>query len=170
MKVALVVAADEGNVIGRDGGLPWHLPKDLSRFRRITMGHHLVIGRRTWESFAKPLPGRRIVVVSGTPLDLPDGIVRVGSLDEALALAEAAGDDEVMVGGGTRIFRDALPRADRVYLTRVHTRIDGDAWFPALAPAEWREVSREEVPSDERNEHATTFSLLERLGPVERTA
>ena len=163
MKVALVAAADEGNVIGRDGGLPWHLPKDLSRFRRITMGHHLVIGRRTWESFAKPLPGRRIVVVSGRPLELPAGIVRVASLDEALALAEAAGDDEVMVGGGTRIFRAALPRADRVYLTRVHVRLEGDAWFPDLPPGEWQEISREEVPADERNEYATTFVVLERV-------
>jgi dihydrofolate reductase len=166
MRVSLVVAADENGVIGRAGGLPWHLPADLARFRRITTGHHLIVGRRTWESFARPLPGRRIVVVTSQPVELPDGIARAGSLAEAFALAAAAGDDEVMVGGGTGIFRAALPRADRVYLTRVHSRVEGDAWFPDLEPGQWREVSREEIPADERNEHATTFLVLERTRPV----
>jgi dihydrofolate reductase len=170
MKVALIVAADEDGVIGRDGGLPWHLPADLAHFQRVTMGHHLVIGRRTWESFAKPLPGRTIVVVSSAAgLALPPTVVQVGSLAEGLELARSAGDAEVMIGGGTAIFAAALPLADRLYLTRVHARVGGDTRFPPFDEAAWREVSRREHPADDRHAYAMTFRVLERAGAAGAT-
>jgi dihydrofolate reductase len=162
MKVALVAAVDEDGVIGRAGELPWHLPADLARFRRLTTGHHLIVGRRTWESIGRPLPGRRMVVVSRGAPPLPDGVARATSLAAALDLARLAGETEVMVGGGGEIYRAALPLADRVYLTRVHARVGGDTCFPTLDPREWREVSREDMAADDRNAHATTFLVLER--------
>ena len=164
MRVALVVALDEAGAIGRGGGLPWRLAADLARFRRITMGHHLVVGRRTWESIGRALPGRRMVVVSRGEPPLPSDVARAGSLAEALELARAAGETEVMVGGGGELYRAALPLADRLYLTRVHAHVGGDTFFPALDPAQWTEVEREELPADDRNEHATTFVVLDRLG------
>jgi dihydrofolate reductase len=164
MKVSLIVAMAEGGVIGRAGRLPWHLPADMARFKRLTMDHHLIMGRRTWESIGRALPGRRMLVVSrrATELALPEGVRGVGSLEEALAIAEQAGDDEAFVAGGGAIYRDALPRADRLYLTWVRAEVTGDTFFPAVDPGEWREVAREEVAADDRNPHATTFTVFER--------
>jgi dihydrofolate reductase len=162
MKVALVAAVDEDGIIGRAGELPWHLPADLARFRRLTTGHHLIVGRRTWESIGRPLPGRRMIVVSRGKPSLPEGVARATSLAAALDLARGAGETEVMVAGGGEIYRAALPLADRLYLTRVHARVGGDTRFPALDPGEWRELSREDVAADDRNAHATTFVVLER--------
>jgi len=164
MKVALVVAMDERGAIGKGGGLPWHLPADLARFKRLTMGHHLIVGRRTWESIGRALAGRRIDVVTRHPerLSLPEGVVAAGSLEEALARAAGDGDGEAFVGGGASLYRDALPRADRLYLTRVHATVDGDTFFPPFDPASWRETAREEIAADAGNAHATTFSVLER--------
>ena len=164
MRVALIVAMSAGGVIGRHGALPWHLPADLARFKRLTMGHHLIVGRRTWEAIGRPLPGRTMVVVSRRPeeLALPAGVHAVRSLEEALALAAAAGDGEAFIAGGAAIYRLALPRADRLYLTDVHAELHGDTFFPPLDLALWREFEREEVPADERNAYATTFRVLAR--------
>jgi dihydrofolate reductase len=167
MKVSLVVAMDERGAIGRGGGLPWHLPTDLARFKRLTMGHHLIVGRRTWESIGRPLAGRRILVVTRHPerpalSGQPAGVAAVTSLDEALARAAEAGDDEAFVGGGASIYRESLPRADRLYLTRVRATVDGDTFFPPFDVDGWRELEREEIPADGRNAHATTFLVLER--------
>ncbi|HXT51908.1 MAG TPA: dihydrofolate reductase [Thermoanaerobaculia bacterium] len=164
MKVSLIVAMAEGGVIGRAGRLPWHLPADLARFKRLTMDHHLILGRRTWESIGRALPGRRMVVVSrqAQRLVLPEGVRAATSLDEALQIAEAAGDDEVFVAGGARVYREALPRADRLYLTWVQAEVTGDTFFPPVDPADWQEVAREEVPADDRNPHATSFTIFDR--------
>jgi len=164
MKVSLIVAMAEGGVIGRAGRLPWHLPADLARFKRLTMDHHLVLGRRTWESIGRALPGRRMLVVSrrAKELELPEGVRGVTSVDEALAIAEQAGDDEVFVAGGARVYREALPRADRLYLTWVQAEVTGDTFFPPVDPADWREVAREEVAADDRNPYATSFTVFER--------
>src|SRR6185503_14521108 len=161
MKVSLIVAMAEGGVIGRAGRLPWHLPADLARFKQLTMGHHLILGRRTWESIGRALPGRRMLVVSrqARTLVLPEGVRAVTSLDEALAIAEAAGEDEVFVAGGARVYREALPRADRLYLTWVQAEVTGDTFFPPVEPSEWEEVAREEVAADDRNPFATSFTI-----------
>ncbi len=161
MAPSLIVAVAEGGVIGREGKLPWHLPADLARFKRLTMGHHILMGRRTWESIGRPLPGRTTVIISrrGVP-GAPEGVHVASSLEAALALA---GDDpEPFVIGGGMIYREALPLARRVYLTRVHGTFPGDTYFPDLDPGAWRLVEREEHPADARNRHACSFLVYER--------
>ena len=164
MKISLIVAMAEGGVIGRAGTLPWHLPADLARFKRLTMDHHLIVGRRTWDSIGRSLPGRRMLVVSRRARDLalPDGVRGVTSLDAALAIAAAAGEDEAFVAGGAALYREALPHADRLYVTWVRAEVTGDTFFPPVDPADWREVAREEVAADDRNPYATSFTVFER--------
>lgn len=158
--VTLVVAHARNRVIGRDGGMPWHLPADLRHFKDITIGKPVVMGRRTFESIGRPLPARTNIVVTRDDSYDVDGIVVAHSLDAALA---AAGDvDEVMVIGGAEIFRQALPLARRIHLTLVDADVEGDTYFPALDPAEWHEVGREDRPADARNAHPLNFVVLER--------
>ncbi len=151
MKVTLIVAVAHGGVMGRDGSLPWHLPADLARFRRLTMGHHLLVGRLTWESIGKPLPGRRMIVLSRSDLELPEGVVRVGSIEEAVELARAAGEEELFVAGGAQVYALALPLADTLHWTAVEADVDGDVVFPEWDRSAWELVSREEGTTDERN-------------------
>jgi dihydrofolate reductase len=163
--VSILVAVAENAVIGRDGDLPWRLPADLRFFKRVTMGHHLIMGRKTWASIGRPLPGRTMVVLTRDPgLELP-GVRVAHALPEALALARAAGDSEAFVIGGAEVFALALPLADRLYLTRVHADVQGDVCFPApvhdgrwLAEHRWVEVAREEHAADDH--HAFAFTLL----------
>ena len=139
-RLALIVATARNGAIGRDGALPWHLPEDLQHFKRLTLGKPIVMGRLTWESIGRPLPGRTNIVISRSPdYDAPGAEV-VPSLDAALtrAAAIAGADGEVMVIGGAQIYRAALPRVERVYRTRVDIDVAGDAFFPELDPAEWR--------------------------------
>jgi dihydrofolate reductase len=149
--ITLVVAAAENGIIGRAGGLPWHIPSDLKTFRRLTLGKPIVMGRKTYEAIGKPLDKRDNVVVTRDadwrPQNDPDQrVIVANSVEAALAraghLAEKAGADEVAVIGGADIYRQALAYATRVYLTLVHARPDGDATFPSLDPAQWTEVSR----------------------------
>lgn len=158
--MSLVVAVSENGVIGSKNGLPWKLPDEMKRFRELTKGHAIVMGRKTWESIGRPLPERRMLVVTRDPSKLADAPVEAfASLDEALA---AAGEGEVFVIGGGEIYREALPRADRVYFTRVHAVIDGDVTFPELPQSEWQETFRERHEADERNAYAFTFLTYER--------
>jgi dihydrofolate reductase len=163
-EIALVVAADAEGGIGRDGGLPWRLPADLRFFKRVTMGRPLVMGRKTHESIGRSLPGRLNVVVTRDPGYRPyPGAVTAATLDAALArAAQAAAGGPVMVIGGTEIFRAALGRADRIYLTRVHGRFDADTVLPPLDPAQWREVRREDHAADAENPHPYSFCELVR--------
>ena len=158
--VSLVVAADEEGGIGRGGGLPWHLPADLKHFRALTMGKPVIMGRRTWESIGRPLPGRRNVVVSRQPSLQVPGCEVAGSLDDALRLVDDAA--EACVIGGAEIYRLALPLADLIHLTRVHTRVEADTFLPPLDPREWRLQSREEHAADERHAYPFSFITLER--------
>jgi dihydrofolate reductase len=162
VRVSLIAAVADNGVIGRDGRLPWHLPADLRRFRELTTGHHVIMGRRTHESIGRPLPGRTNVVLSRNPAYRPDGCRVVASLEAALEIARTAGDDEVFVIGGSDVFEAALPAADRIYLTRVHASIPGDVAFPALDSTRWAEASREEHAADARHAHAMSFLVLER--------
>lgn len=163
MSLALVAACAENRVIGRDGGLPWHLPADLARFRRLTTGHAVIMGRRTWESIGcRPLAARRNLVVTSRPL-AGAGAEPFASVEAAL---EAVRDDpEPCVVGGEAIYRAALPRATRIYLTLVHAAPPGDAFFPELDWSEWKLAFEERHESDARHAHAFTFQTWERGAP-----
>ena len=161
MTVSIIVAVSDNGVIGRDGGLPWHLPADLKRFKRLTSGHHMIMGRRTWDSIGRrPLPGRPTIVVSRDPGFVAEGAQVARSLSQALELA--AGADEVFIAGGEAIYRAALPVADRIYLTRVHACFDGDTHFPAFDANDWQVVVEERHEPDEKNPYAHTFLVYER--------
>ena len=160
MKRSLVVAMDRNRVIGRDNHLPWRLPADLAYFKRVTMGHPVIMGRRTWESIGQPLPGRHNIVVSRTPGYEAPGCTVVDSLDAAWQAAGAA--DEACVIGGTSVFAEALPVADRIHLTEVDAEVEGDTWFPQFDRGEWREREVERHAADARNEHAFRILVLDR--------
>lgn len=145
MKLSVIAAVAHGGVIGRANALPWNLPADLERFKKLTMGHHLLMGRRTWESIGRLLPGRTTVVVSRGGVEVPAGVLTAASLEEAVKLAAGRGDDEAFVAGGAELYRRALPRADRLYLTRVLAPVQGDVLFPAWNPAEWRLIERRDL-------------------------
>ncbi len=171
MHVAIYVAIAENGVIGRDNGLPWRLSSDLKRFKAGTMGKPIVMGRKTFESIGKPLPGRLNIVVTRDPAFRAAGAEVAGSLEEALTLARVrarcmAGADEICVVGGGEIYRQALPIADRLHVTHVLADFDGDARFPPIDPAEWRQVSSEDVPAGERDSHATRYAVYERRQSV----
>jgi dihydrofolate reductase len=161
-RLTAVVAATENDVIGRDNGMPWHLPADLAHFKAVTLGHPVLMGRKTFEAIGRPLPGRRNFVLSRGGAFKAPGVESVASLDEALA---AAGDvPELMIIGGAAVYELALSRTDRVHLTRLHMAMDdGDAFFPMLPESDWHEVSRSERrPADEHNACDMTFLVLER--------
>jgi dihydrofolate reductase len=149
VRVALVAAVARGGVIGRGNAIPWRIPEDMERFRSVTMGHPVVMGRKTWDSLPerfRPLPGRRNVVVTRNPEWHGDGAERAGSLDEALRLVDRA--ERVFVIGGGELYADALPRADELLLTEVEAEVEGDTWFPAWARAEFEETGREQHVSE----------------------
>ena len=186
MKVSLVVAMTPERVIGRDGALPWRLPADLRHFKHLTLGHAVIMGRRTFESIGKPLVGRTNIVLTRQPGFAAPGCVVARTVDDALAAARtamtavrdtsfgeaasagAAGDpivpdpDEIMVIGGGEIYALFLPLAEKLYVTWVHDATEGDTRFPAFDPTRWTEAQRFEYPADERNPVRTTFSTFVR--------
>ena len=164
MTLSIIVAVANNNVIGRDNQLPWHMPADLKRFKQLTSGHHLIMGRRTFESVGKPLPNRiNVVVTRRHEYQPPDGVAVARSLDEAISKAEAAGDPEIFIGGGTEIFNQVLHRADRLYLTRIHGEPEGDTYFPEFDDvSEWQLVDSEHYEADERNPYPYSFLTYER--------
>lgn len=161
MLVSLVVAASTNNVIGRDGQLPWRLSSDLKRFKAITMGKPIVMGRLTHESIGRPLPGRQNIVISTREDYVADGCDVVGSPEAAIAAAGSA--TEIMVIGGGQIYGQFLPLANRIYLTRVHAEIVGDAYFPALDDSAWSESAREEHHTDGAHDYDYAFVTLQRI-------
>ena len=160
MKTSLLVAMSENRVIGRDGALPWHLPADLKRFKRLTLDHTIVMGRKTFESIGRPLPRRRSLVLSRDPGYRPPGAEAVPSLADALALA--AGEDEVFIVGGARVFAAALEVADRLYLTVVHAEVEGDVRFPEVDLGAWELTGEERHESDARHAFPFTFRCYRR--------
>ncbi|HJQ69532.1 MAG TPA: dihydrofolate reductase [Blastocatellia bacterium] len=164
MIVSLIVAMDERGGIGKGNRLPWRLSTDLKRFRELTMGHHIIMGRKTFESIGRALPGRQTVIVTRN-LDLEvEGCLIAHSLDEALQLAEQRAETEAFVCGGAEIYAWSIERADRIYLTEVHTVVEADTFFPAWDRGLWREVESVDYPADEKNQYATTYKLLEKRG------
>lgn len=154
-------------VIGRNNKLPWYLPGDLRYFKQATMGKPIIMGRKTWDSIGRPLPGRMNVVVTRDPeWQPPAGTVKAGSLDEALVRAEAQaeldGSDEVMVIGGGQIYAEMLPRVDRMYVTQVHAEVEGDAWFPEVNWDEWEEIGREDFSASDNNPYDYSFVVYQR--------
>jgi dihydrofolate reductase len=141
-RIALIAAVAANGIIGRNGSMPWHLSADLKYFKNITSGKRIVMGRRTWLAFPKPLPNREHVVVSSTEQALPDGVIKVRSLAEALALPPHA-EQPVFVIGGNAMYREALPLADDLYLTEIEANVDGDTTFPSWDRSQFREASRE---------------------------
>jgi dihydrofolate reductase len=158
----LIVAMARNRVIGRSGKLPWHLSADLKRFKALTMGHHIIMGRNTWESIGRPLPGRKSVVVTRNPAYLAPGAAVVGSLAAALHLASQ--DSEAFVIGGGELYREALPLADRIYLTELPADYPGDVFFPPLQTDEWRSGPREHHAA-EGDQPAWSFVICERQRP-----
>ncbi len=157
--ISLIVARARGGVIGRDGGLPWHLPADLKHFKALTMGKPIVMGRKTYQSIGRPLPGRDNIVISRDPDFTAPGCRLVGSLGAAL---EAAGQaPEIMIIGGARIYALALPLAHRIYLTDIEIEVEGDAHFPPIELDEWRESNRVAFPAKD-DKPAFAFRQLER--------
>lgn len=162
MNIALIAAVSENGVIGRDGGIPWHLPEDLQLFKRLTMGHHLIVGRKTFESIGKPLPGRKMIVLSRQPNYSVEGVITAASLQNALEIARKAGEDEVFIAGGAAVYARALPLADRFYLSRVHANVKGDAFFPEFNLDEWKVTVKTDYPASKSQKHDFTFMILDR--------
>ena len=151
---------DERGAIGRAGGLPWRLPDDLKRFKALTMGKPIVMGRKTWDSIGRPLPGRHSIVVTRRGGLEIAGVTVVGSIEQAIA---AAGDvPEVCIIGGAEIYRLSLPLTDVLHVTRVHAVVEADTYFPPIDPLEWHEVAREEHPADEKHPYAYAFVEMRR--------
>lgn len=157
----MIVAASANNVIGVDGGLPWRLSEDLRRFKEITLGKPMIMGRLTFESIGKALPGRRSIVITRQANYEAEGCDVVTTMDAALELASDA--DEVMIIGGGKVYEQLLPMTDRIYLTRVHADFDGDTFFPEIREDEWQIVSSEPLPSNDERPFSISFQTLERI-------
>ncbi|MEZ5515181.1 MAG: dihydrofolate reductase [Steroidobacteraceae bacterium] len=159
-RIAVIVAAAENDVIGRDNALPWHLPDDLRHFKSLTLGKPVVMGRRTYQSIGRALPGRLNIVVSRSPEFAPPGVTVVDSFAAALRAAQPAG--EVAIIGGAALYREALPHADVIHLTRVHAEPQGDAYMMPIADDRWEQIAAEFHPADERHSLPFTFLTLRR--------
>lgn len=160
-KLAIIVAVAENGVIGSGNQLPWRLPDDLKRFKALSLGKPIVMGRKTYDSIGRPLPGRLNIIVSRRSDLRIEGCTIVSSLADAIA---AAGNvEEIVIVGGADIYRQVLPQVQTIHLTRVHATVPGDVYFPELAPDEWHEVATEYHPADERHAHAFTFQTLQRV-------
>ncbi len=166
MNLSLVWAMAQNRVIGRNNSLPWHLPEDLKYFKRITMGKPVIMGRKTYESIGKPLPGRANIVITRNPNVSIEGVRVVNSLNQAMTLcesiAEIDGVAEAMVIGGAEIYALAMPLADRLYLTEVHAEVEGDATFPEFDRSLWDEVARVDFEASESNPYDYSFLVLDK--------
>ena len=162
MILSLLVAADENNVIGKDNALPWHLPNDLRYFKNLTWAMPILMGRKTFESIGKALPGRKSIVITRNPEWKWDGVTVVHSIDAALSAAKDEDVKEIFVIGGAEIFTAAFPVAQRIYLTRIHHSFEGDVFFPELPAEQWTLVRETHGKADEKNAFAHSFQVWER--------
>ncbi|MFM5317539.1 MAG: type 3 dihydrofolate reductase [Aeromonas veronii] len=157
MKISMIAAMAHDRVIGKDNQMPWHLPADLAHFKRVTLGKPVLMGRKTFESIGRPLPGRRNLVISRNPDYQAEGIEVVGSVEAALALLAGSSVEELMVIGGGHLYAEMLPSADCLYLTQIDLAVEGDTRFPAFDDGQWQRVDCESHPADEKNPHPYSF-------------
>lgn len=158
--ISLIAAMANNHVIGRNNSLPWHLPADLNHFKNVTMGKPIVMGRKTFESIGKPLPGRQNIIVTHDKMYQATGCTIINSIDHIKLVSDAL---EIMVIGGAEIYKQLLPQAQRLYLTYVHTDVTGDSYFPQWQANEWQEISREDHLADENNKYDYSFVILEKI-------
>ncbi|QWZ84304.1 type 3 dihydrofolate reductase [Aeromonas sp. FDAARGOS 1404] len=162
MKISMIAAMAHDRVIGKDNQMPWHMPADLAHFKRVTLGKPVLMGRKTFESIGRPLPGRRNLVISRNPDYQAEGIEVVGSVEAALALLAGSSVEELMVIGGGHLYAEMLPSADCLYLTQIDLAVEGDTRFPAFDDGQWQRVDCESHPADEKNPHPYSFETWQR--------
>ena len=163
MRISILAALSSNNVIGRNNEVPWRLSTDLKRLKALSMGHHIVMGRKTFESVGRPLPGRTNLIITRQEGYAPAGVVVVHSLEEALRIAREAGEEETFILGGAEIYAQSMHVADRMYLTRVHAEVEGDTWFPDFDDvSEWHLTDAEHFEADEKNQFPFSFLTYER--------
>jgi dihydrofolate reductase len=162
MMVSLIVAMDKNQGIGQNNRLPWRLSADLQRFKKLTMGHYLIVGRKTYETIGKALPGRKMIVVTRNSNFKATGCLTVHSIEEALNVASRSGEKEVFIGGGAELFADGLKFADRLYLTEVHAITKSNIFFPSYNPNDWEVSTVSYVNQDEKNQYQSTFKILQK--------
>ncbi|MDP4266250.1 MAG: dihydrofolate reductase [Bacteroidota bacterium] len=161
MSISLIVATGDNNVIGLNNQLLWHLPADLKRFKSITMGHHIIMGRKTFESIGKPLPGRTNVIISGQENFNAENCIVVNTIEDALKISEH--DDEIFIIGGEQIYKQTIDIADKIYLTRVYTDISGDVFFPEIDLKHWKVASCEYFEKDNKNIYNYSFFIYNKI-------
>ena len=162
MMISMIAAMAHDRVIGKDNQMPWHLPADLAHFKRVTLGKPVLMGRKTFESIGRPLPGRRNLVISRNPDYQAEGIEVVGSVEAALALLAGSSVEELMVIGGGHLYAEMLPSANCLYLTRIDLAVEGDTRFPAFDDGQWQRIACESHPADEKNPHPYSFETWQR--------
>lgn len=162
MIISAIVAVAKNNVIGKDNDIPWYLPADLKYFKKVTLGHHIVMGRKCYESIGRPLPKRTNIVITRNPFFIATGCLVTHNLAEAVKIAEENGEEEVFIIGGGQIYEIAMPHVDRIYLTEVDLEVEGDIVFPEIDMDNWELTWEESHQSDEKNEHDYVFKTLNR--------
>ena len=162
MRVSAIWAQDRQGVIGSDNQIPWYLPDDLKYFKRCTLGHHIISGRKNFESIGKPLPRRTNIIVTRNPFYAVTGCVVLHSVEEALSFAFANGDDEAFIVGGGEIYRLAMPYVDKLYITDVDAEVEGDVYAPEIDRSSWDKIGQEFHPADDRHKFSFTFRVFER--------
>jgi len=161
--ISIIVAMDRNRGIGIDNKLPWRLPADLRRFRELTMGHHIIVGRKTYESIGRPLPGRQMIVVTRNRNYRPEDNMVVHSVEEAISLAQSRGESEVFICGGSEIYARSLSFAERIYLTLVDCDVAADTFFPEWDQEQWIVQQSSDYAADEQNQYPVVFKILKRL-------
>lgn len=163
MTISTIVATAKGNVIGKDNDIPWYLPADLKYFKKQTLNHHIIMGRKTYQSIGRPLPKRTNIVITRDPFFVATNCIVCSSVEAALEIAQDNGEQEVFIIGGGMIYELTQQYWDRVYLTEVDLEVEGDIYFPALKKEEWKLVSSNPQKADEKNEYDYTFKIFERI-------
>ena len=162
MKISIIVAKASNHVIGLNNEIPWHLSADLKKFKKITMGHPILMGRKTYESIGRPLPGRRNIIISRNVDYEQTGCLVFNQVEEAVNACQKQGEEELFVIGGASLYEEMLPKANRLYLTQIHKEFEGDTFFPYINEQDWKEVARENVDSDKTVDFKYSFLALER--------